>query len=116
MVSYEVESGRESFLRRVASFYEDEVGQKFAHVQWYDRGKDTLLNDAADPREIFQVLYCDNTSLSNLKAKVTTVFWPTPSFKEWAKEGGTESAALAEPPFPGDGDQEKDNCFFYRMR
>ncbi len=114
VVAQEHDNGIGKFVRRLSTLYEDDSnGQKFAHVQWFDRSSETLLGDAADPRELFQVLFCNNVPLSAICGKSEVVFWPVPNFEEWAAEGGTEKASIMEPPFPKDG---QDAHMFYRMR
>ncbi len=51
------DDGRKTYLRRVANLFEDDQGQKYAHVHWYDKGNETVLTDAAEDNEVFQVFH-----------------------------------------------------------
>lgn len=113
------DGGKDSYLRKVANLYEDSRGEKFAHVHWFERGADTILMDAAEEKEAFQVLYCDNVPLANIQCKASVTFWPLPSStKAWAATGGSEAAAESVAPMPKELEEEVDekNVFFYRMR
>ncbi len=113
MVAYNDEDGgKESYVRRVACFYENEEGTRMAHVHRFTRSCDTLLADAADPQEIFQELFCENAPLTNFSSKVNAVYWPVPDYDEFVKMGGTEEAATAGPPLA----EGQEGAFFFRLR
>ena len=68
-------------LGRVSRLYE-RGGQKYAHLQAFVRGRDTVLGETSDANEVFETYACSDVWLgpqSLLKAVVK--HWPVP--QDW---------------------------------
>ena len=100
--------GDSLYLRRIEYLFE-EKGEQMAHVQWFERGTNTLLGETADEREVFQLAHCDDAQLANFVDKATVTYWPLP--KNWHDLGNCDGS-IAEPPIR----KEDPNEFWYRMK
>jgi len=61
-----------------------------AHVQWYGRGTDTMLGEAADPTELFLLTDCEDQPLLSVWKKCNVEMKAEPDQEEWRSCGGGE--------------------------
>ena len=67
-------------------------GEELAHVQWLARGKDTVLGNTGDVRELFLTRECEDVELSNLSRVLDLKHRPVTDIEAWKRVGGTEEA------------------------
>ena len=58
------------YIARVISMWEDRRGDKVVHADWYCRGKDTILGDTSDPKELFMMDDCEDIPIESITKKV----------------------------------------------
>ena len=95
-------------IGRIFGLFE-KSGQKSAHFQEFVLGKDTVLGETSDPRELFEIYKCSDIPLSAISGKADVHYWPVPDNWKWI--GGTKDS-LEVPPV----DANSPNSFFYRLR
>ena len=98
----------DTYVRRIEHLFQDQKGNKMAHVSWFEKGSETVLGDTASDREVFQVRTCTNMPLENVISRADVVLWETPA--NWGEIGGTKEASEAKPPI----DEEDKTSFFCR--
>ena len=59
-----------------------------AHVQWFGRGTDTMLGEAADPTELFLLTDCENQPLLSVWKKSSVDMKSEPEQATWRELGG----------------------------
>merc|ERR1719228_3121263 len=61
-----------------------------AHVQWYGRGTDTMLGEAADPTELFLLTDCEDQPLLSVWKKCNVEIKSEPVQSIWREKGGQD--------------------------
>jgi DNA (cytosine-5)-methyltransferase 1 len=76
------------YITRIMSIWEDSNGKKLFHGWWFSRPQDTVLGEAGDTQELFQVDECDVNPLGAIMDKVEVTY----KFAEegWFMMGGEE--------------------------
>jgi len=62
-----------------------------AHVQWFGRGTDTMLGEAADPSELFLLTDCEDQPLLSVWKKCTVNMRSEPEQDGWRALGGGDA-------------------------
>ena len=88
------------YVARVAKIFVGPQGPR-VHVQWFGRGVDTVLGEAADPSELFLLTECEDQPLLSIWKKCTVRFVPQPRQGTWQQAGGKESSKVT--PVEDDG-------------
>ena len=109
-VLYRYADDSATYLRRIEHLYEWEDGQKFAHLQWFIKAGNTILMDAAEEREVFQEIHCEEALLCNVVGKAEINYWKIPD--NWASLGGEEESIADQPPV----NKANEHSYWYRMR
>lgn len=62
------------YIARINHMWEDGSGKKHFHADWFCRGSDTVLGEAADPLELFVTSDCEDTLIDAILKKVRSCF------------------------------------------
>ena len=90
--------GTASFIGRIVYFLEDKR-EKIGHIQYFCHGRDTVLGELSDKKELFALDDCEDVQLFEIMCKVNVSYWPIP--ENWSELGGTEES-IAPPPIADD--------------
>ena len=60
------------YIARINHMWEDGMGRKHFHADWFCRGTDTVLGETADPLELFIINDCEDTLIDAIMKKVKT--------------------------------------------
>ena len=77
------------YIGKISTLYDGPEGA-MTLVQWFARSTDTILGEAGDPTELFQLTDCEDQPLLSIWKKANVKFIPVPKQEEWRKEGGVE--------------------------
>ncbi|XP_063841265.1 LOW QUALITY PROTEIN: DNA (cytosine-5)-methyltransferase PliMCI-like [Scylla paramamosain] len=70
------------YIARINHMWEDGMGKKHFHADWFCRGTDTVLGETADPLELFLINDCEDTLIDAIMKKVTVQYvGPPPNWK-----------------------------------
>ena len=93
------------YIGKISTLYDGPAGA-MTLVQWFSRSTDTILGEAGDPTELFQLTDCEDQPLLSIWKKANVKFIPMPNQEEWRKEGGLE---------PEDANEDDGVNFWYRF-
>ena len=80
------------YVARISNLFSGPHGDT-AHVVWYSRGTDTVLGEASDPTEIFQLTDCEDQPLLSIWKKCTVSVSARPEQETWRQKGGQDGGA-----------------------
>ena len=99
--------GIPSHIGKIIYFMEDRHN-KMAHMQYFCYGKDTVLGELGDKKELFALDDCKNVLMFKIMSKVNISYCPAP--ENWSELGGTEEAIAV----PSSGAHER--SFWFRLK
>jgi len=73
------------YVAIVKKMFETRKGEKNVHVQWFGRGTDTVLGEAADPTQLFLLNQCEDQSIFSIWKPCTVDILEEPNQEEWKK-------------------------------
>ncbi|KAF7280844.1 hypothetical protein GWI33_005445 [Rhynchophorus ferrugineus] len=77
-------------IAHVSYMFEDlETNEKLCHAHFYIRGKDTILGEESDPKELFLVDHCEDIPLQRVQEKVKV--HKSEFSRSWHLDGGKDS-------------------------
>ncbi len=68
----------ETFFCKILQLYSDGP-LKVGHARWFYHGRETILMDTADKKELFACFACEDIELTEVIRKISVTYNPVPS-------------------------------------